>query len=122
MAAAVLISAVLLRSAFCGWICPLGFIQDAIHSLSARLQKRSVPIRKAFRTLTQRGRPVWMFLDRYLRYLKYGVLLWAVTGAAIYGVMVFREYDPWSALINIAEWTFTPGLVVLGLTLVPELA
>ena len=121
VAAAVLISAVLLRSAFCGWICPLGFIQDAIHSLSARLQKRSVPIRKAFRTLAQRGRPVWMFLDKYLRYLKYGVLLWAVTGAAIYGVMVFREYDPWSALINIAEWTFTPGLVVLGLTVLGSL-
>jgi polyferredoxin len=121
VAAAVLISALLLRSAFCGWICPLGFIQDTIHAFSAWLQKRFVPIRKFFRTLAQRGRPVWMFFDKYLRYIKYGVLIWAVTGAAIYGVMVFRDYDPWSALINMAEWTFTPGSVVLGLTLIGSL-
>jgi polyferredoxin len=121
VAAAVLISALLLRSAFCGWICPLGFIQDAVHSLSARLQKRFVPARKFFRALARRGQPVWMFLDKYLRYLKYGVLLWAVTGAAIYGVMIIRDYDPWSAFINIAEWTFSPGLVVLGLTVAGSL-
>jgi len=57
------------------------------------------------------------FLDRYLRLIKYGVLIWAVVGAAVYGVMVFRDYDPWSALINILEFSFTPGLVVLGITL-----
>ena len=117
LAAAVLISALLLRSAFCGWICPLGFTQDLIHGISAWMQKRSVPVRKGVRALTKNGQPVWNFLDRYLRLVKYAVLVWAVTGAAIYGVMVFRDYDPWSALINIAEWTITPGLVVLGLTL-----
>jgi len=121
VAAAVLITALLLRSAFCGWICPLGFIQDMIHSFSAWLQKRFVPLRKFFRALSQRGQPVWMFLDKYLRFVKYAVLAWAVTGAAIYGVMVFKDYDPWSALINMAEWVFTPGLVVLGLTLVGSL-
>jgi polyferredoxin len=118
IAIGVLVIALLLRSAFCGWLCPLGFIQDMLHSLSAWLQKRFVPARKFFRTLSQRSKPVWSFLDKYLRFLKYGVLIWAVTGAAIYGMMVFRDYDPWSALINIAEWTFTPGLFVLGLTLV----
>ena len=118
LAIAVLVTALLLRSAFCGWVCPLGFIQDMLHSLSTWMQKRSVPFRKAMRSLSHRGRPVWMFLDKYLRFVKYAVLVWAITGAALYGVMVFRDYDPWSALINIAEWTFTPGLVVLGLTLV----
>jgi polyferredoxin len=121
LAIAVLVTALLLRSAFCGWICPLGFIQDILHGSSAWLQKRFVPARKFFRSLSQRGQRVWAFLDKYLRFIKYGVLVWALTGAAIYGVMVFRDYDPWSALINIAEWTFTPGLVVLGLTLVGSL-
>ena len=121
VAAAVLITALLLRSAFCGWICPLGFIQDIIHGFSAWLQKKFVPVRKSFRTISQRGQPVWKFLDKYLRFVKYGVLVWAVTGAAIYGVMVFRDYDPWSALINISEWIVTPGLIVLGLTLVGSL-
>jgi polyferredoxin len=121
MAIAVLVTALLLRSAFCGWICPLGFFQDILHNFSAWLQKRFMPVRKFFRSLAKGGQPVWSFLDKYLRFLKYGVLVWAVTGAGIYGVMVFRDYDPWSALINIAEWTFTPGLVVLGLTLVGSL-
>jgi len=118
LAAAVLISALLLRSAFCGWICPLGFIQDIFHGFSTWIQKRFVPVRKAVRGINSRGARLWSFLDKYLRFVKYGVLVWAVTGAAIYGVMVFRDYDPWSALINIAEWTYTPGLLVLGLTLV----
>ncbi len=118
VAVAVLAAALLLRSAFCGWICPLGFVQDILHSLSTRMQKRSIPFRKAMRSLAQSGRPVWVLLDKYLRFVKYGVLIWAITGAAAYGVMVFRDYDPWSALINIAEWTFTPGLVVLALTVV----
>ncbi len=121
LGAAVLLTALLLRSAFCGWICPLGSIQDAIHSFSAWLQKRFVPVRKFFRALNQRGQPAWMFLDKYLRFVKYGVLIWALTGAAIYGVMVFKDYDPWSALITIAEWTFTPGVVVLAATLVGSL-
>jgi polyferredoxin len=121
LAAAVLVTALLLRSAFCGWICPLGFIQDLIHNFSAWLQKRFVPARKFLRAISKRGQPLWVFLDKYLRFVKYGVLVWAVTGAAIYGVMVFKDYDPWAALINIAEWTFTPGLIVLALTLIGSL-
>jgi len=121
LAAAVLVTALLLRSAFCGWICPLGFIQDLLHNFSAWLQKRFAPTRKFLRTISKRGQPLWTFLDKYLRFVKYGVLVWAVTGAAIYGVMVFKDYDPWAALINIAEWTFTPGLIVLALTLIGSL-
>lgn len=121
VAAAVLITALLFRSAFCGWICPLGFIQDLIHNFSVGIQKRFMPVRKAARALSNHGRPIWSFLDKYLRIIKYGVLVWAVTGAAIYGVMVFRDFDPWSALINIAEFTFTPGIIVLGLTLIGSL-
>jgi polyferredoxin len=94
LAIAVLVTALLLRSAFCGWICPLGFIQDLMHNLSLWLQKRFIPLRKALRSLGRRGRQTWAFLDKYLRFVKYGVLVWAVTGAAVYGVMVFRDYDP----------------------------
>src|SRR4030065_1553054 len=69
------------------------------------------------KTLKVRGARL-VFLDRYLRLVKYGVLAWAVIGAAVYGFMVFRDYDPWAALINIAEFSFTPGIVVLGIILV----
>lgn len=117
MLIAVLVTAFLLRSAFCGWICPLGFIQEMISSLSRFLQKKSVPLRKAIRNL-RRQLGELKELDKALRYFKYVVLVWSVVGAAYYGVMVFRNYDPWAALINILEFHFTPGLVVLILTLV----
>ncbi len=117
LAAAVLITALLARSAFCGWICPLGFIQDVIGSTSAFLQKRFVGLRKILRIIKTKAAPL-AFLDRYLRLLKYAVLIWAVSGAAVYGVMVFRDYDPWSALLNIAEFSFTPGIVVLVVLLI----
>ncbi|OGN89721.1 MAG: hypothetical protein A2Y88_05155 [Chloroflexi bacterium RBG_13_48_10] len=117
---AVLVTALLTRSAFCGWICPLGFIQDLFSNFSAFLRKRFPSLRRAFKTLKTRGARL-AFLDRYLRLVKYAVLAWAIIGAAAYGVMVFRDYDPWSALINIAEFSFTPGLVVLGVMLVASL-
>jgi len=117
---AVLVTAFLFRSAFCGWVCPLGFIQDLVSGFSAFLRRRFSFLRKAVNALKKHGARL-AFLDRYLRLLKYAVLAWAVIGAGVYGVMVFRDYDPWSALINIAKFSFTPGIVVLGVTLVASL-
>lgn len=118
--AAVLVTALLVRSAFCGWVCPLGFIQDLISSFSAFIQKRFPGLRKAVRAFKARAAR-FSFLDRYLRLIKYGVLAWAISGAAVFGVMVFRDYDPWSTLLNIAEFSFTPGVIVLGVTLIASL-
>jgi polyferredoxin len=113
---AVLAVALLLRSAFCGWICPLGFLQDLVSNLGSVLQKRIPGLRRAVSSLKKRGARLAV-LDRYLRYIKYLVLVWAVGGSAYYGIMVFRDYDPWAALLNVAEFSFTPGVVVLVVTL-----
>jgi polyferredoxin len=114
---AVLVIALLLRSAFCGWICPLGFLQDLVSNLSSVLQKRIPGLRRRIASLKKRGARLAV-LDRYLRYVKYLVLAWAVGGAAYFGTMVFRDYDPWSTLLNLAEFSFTPGVIVLVVTLV----
>ncbi len=114
---AVLVTALFTRSAFCGWVCPLGFLQDLMSNLSKVLQKRIPGLRHAIATLKHRGARLAV-LDRYLRYIKYLVLTWTIGGAAYFGVMVFRDYDPWSALLNLGEFSFTPGLIVLGITLV----
>jgi polyferredoxin len=120
LAGAVLLVALLARNAFCGWICPLGFLQDMVSKVSTWVQKRFRPVRRAVKVLKTRG--AWLsVLDRPLRLLKYGVLVWAVGGAAALGVMVFRDYDPWAALLTIAEWSIGPGLFVLGVTLVASL-
>ncbi len=117
---AALAVALLARNAFCGWICPFGFIQDLVHNFSNFVQKRVPGIRKAVKTLKQRGARLAV-LDRYLRFLKYGVLAWAVGGAAAYGFMVFRDYDPWASLWNLLELSLAAGTVVLAVVLVASL-
>jgi polyferredoxin len=112
MLIAVALTAVFLRSAFCGWVCPLGTIQDLVSSMSRYLQKNSPGLRRAITTLKRRTGHLEV-LDRYLRILKYLILVWAVGGSAYFGYMVFRDYDPWATLLNLAEFSFTPGVIVL---------
>ncbi|MFN8483092.1 MAG: 4Fe-4S binding protein [Anaerolineae bacterium] len=127
---AVIALAVVARGAFCGWICPLGAIQEWLFKLSLGLQKR-VPVlgrgMKALKTrlgVTPRQRlahpnetPWILRLDYTARYLRYAVLAWILVGTAYYGYMVFRDFDPWSALIHVAELQLTLGGVLLGVTL-----
>ncbi len=109
-------TALLARSAFCGWVCPLGFIQEMISAFSRFLQRKLPGLRRIMKRARSNTR-VLAVLDRYLRYMKHVVLAWAVIGAGAYGLMVFKDYDPWSALISLGEFSFTPGLVVLGVIL-----
>ena len=117
---AALVVALVARNGFCGWLCPFGFIQDMVASFSAFVQKRVRPVRRAVKALKTKGARLAV-LDRYLRFLKYGVLAWAVIGAAVYGFMVFRDYDPWAALWNLLELSLTVGTIVLGIVLVASL-
>jgi polyferredoxin len=117
---AALVTALLARNAFCGWLCPFGFIQDMISSFSAFVQKRVPAVRKTVKILKTRGARLAV-LDRYLRFLKYGVLAWAVLGAAVYGFMVFRDVDPWAGLWNLLELSLTLGTIVLAIVLIASL-
>lgn len=132
--ASVLLLAVVARGAFCGWICPLGAIQEWLYAGSAWLQKRIRPLGRGVRTLKawagarparrfdQRGAPTLIErIDGWLRYGRYVVLAWAVLGAAGYGYMVFRDYDPWAALLTIGELELTGGAIVLVIVLVASL-
>lgn len=112
--------ALVARNGFCGWLCPLGFIQDMVSRFSAFAQKRVPGVRKAVKVLKTRGKGLAV-LDRYLRFLKYGVLAWVVIGAAVYGFMVFRDVDPWAGLWGLLELSFTMGTVVLLVVLVASL-
>lgn len=117
---ATLVVALVARNAFCGWLCPFGFVQDMVASFSVWAQKRVPGVRKAVKSLKAHGARLAV-LDRYLRFAKYGVLAWAVGGAAVFGFMVFRDYDPYAAMWNLLELSVAPGLAVLALTLVGSL-
>ena len=120
LALAVLLLAFLARGAFCGWICPLGFLQDVAAGLSAFVQRRVPTAFRGMRALRRKAAPL-AILDRPLRLLKYVVLAWAIWGAATFGVMVFRDVDPWIALLNIGQESAGLGTLVLGLTLLGAL-
>jgi hypothetical protein len=114
---AVLVLALVARNAFCGWLCPLGFLQELVSGGSRLLQRRVGPIRRAVRWLKVRARPLAV-LDRPLRLVKYAVLAWAVGGAALWGVMVFRDVDPWFALLELIRLSVVPAAAILGLIVI----
>ncbi|NLO74189.1 MAG: 4Fe-4S binding protein, partial [candidate division WS1 bacterium] len=81
--AAVLITAILFRRAFCGYICPLGTLQEIFSRLGRRIFKRAYRLPAA--------------VDRPARWLKYVVLVVVVIGSARTADLIIRPYDPWAA-------------------------
>lgn len=110
------ITAILFGPVFCGWVCPLGTVQEWFAGIGRRLFKR-------------RGKKFGYYnnfiparIDRILRYTRYLVLAWVLYMTAVTGKLVFSDVDPYFALFNF--WTSevaVGGLIVLGLTLAASL-
>lgn len=106
----VFVIAILFGAAFCGWICPLGSIQEWIGKLG----------RKIFGKKYNQIIPAKV--DKYLKYSRYLVLAWIIYATATAAKLVFSDYDPFHSLFNI----FSPevalsGLIILGVSLVLSL-
>lgn len=102
-----LLLALLFGPVFCGWVCPLGSLQEWFSGLGRKLFKRR-----------RYNHFIPAQIDKPLRYLRYGVLAWVLYMTAVTGKLIFAEYDPYFAMFNF--WTgevALAGLVVLGLTL-----
>lgn len=103
--------ALLFGPVFCGWVCPLGTVQEWFASLGRKLFKK----RRYNHFIPAK-------IDRPLRYLRYGVLAWVLYMTATSGTLIFAEYDPYFALFNFwSSEVAVGGLVVLGLTLAGSL-
>ena len=104
------VTAVLFGPAFCGWICPLGSVQEWIGKIGKAIFKRKY------------NRFVPAKLDKILRFARYFVLVWVLYMTAVSGKLIFSDIDPYFALFNF--WTSEAalgGLVVLGITLLLSL-
>jgi polyferredoxin len=112
LACAVVLLALVGRGFFCGWLCPLGSIQEAIRGMAHGVAGRAPWLRQTGRTI-RAHMPWWPRVDHILRYGRYVVLVWAVGGAAATGVMVFREVDPWNALLSVAAFEISTAFIVL---------
>ena len=129
---AVVVTTVVARGAFCGWLCPLGTVQEWVHTFSRWLQRRIPPLGRAMRGLNKAlnprtprgavgGATLGQRLDRWFSYGRYLVLAWIIGSTIAYGSMVFRDYDPWAALLNLVEWQLGFGTLILAISLIASL-
>jgi polyferredoxin len=102
LAGLVLVLSLLFGAVICGWACPFGTIQELFGKLGRKL------IGKRYNKL------VPMSIDKYLRYLRYGVLTWVIYATATSAKLIFEEYDPYAALFSFwSEEVAIPGLIIL---------
>ncbi len=103
----VIVLALVFRRAFCGYICPLGAIQEFAGKLGIKLnggKRATMPAA----------------LDRPARFLKYGVLVFFAVWSWQAASLVIRPYDPWVAWMHLTSKEllveFSIGLAVLGVS------
>ncbi|WP_233516444.1 4Fe-4S binding protein [Oceanispirochaeta sp. M1] len=87
----VFAAALLMGPLFCGWICPFGTFQEWISRIG----------RKIFRKKHNHFIPYKY--DRYLRFIRYIVLIWVLFMTARSGQLFFADIDPYYALFQF--WT-----------------
>jgi len=92
--------------AFCGWMCPLGAVQDFLAAMARRFsgEPRHIPGKKSPARLPMRVSPK---VDRTLRYIKYAVLAFVIFAS------VGAVYPPLHS--------FCPARAVFSLKLTPLL-
>lgn len=95
---------------FCGWICPMGTVQEWVSRLGRRLFG------------SRHNTFVPPSIDRFLRYLRYIVLVWVVYATAATGTLVFEAWDPYYTMFNLwSDELVWSGVAVLTIVLVLSL-
>lgn len=113
--AATVILALIFRRAFCGRICPLGFLQELMAKLGRFLFKGRLELRSKWHAR----------LDKIFRYLKYGVLIYFLALTWLTGYLAIRAFDPWVAYHHLfSDELFSAyllGFILLAISLVGSL-
>ncbi|MBU0927947.1 MAG: 4Fe-4S binding protein [Spirochaetes bacterium] len=91
LAVIALALSVLFGPVVCGWVCPLGSLQEWFGSIGRRI------FGKRYNTFVPAR------IDKPLRYLRYLVLAWVSYMTIVSGKLFFQDLDPYYALFNF--WT-----------------
>jgi polyferredoxin len=106
----VFLLTVLFGPVFCGWVCPLGTVQEWIGWLGKIVFKKKY------------NRFIPAKVDRYLRFIRYAVLLMVLYQTAYTAKLVFQDVDPYYALFHFwSGETELAALIILGVTLLLSL-
>ncbi|HEX3045248.1 MAG TPA: 4Fe-4S binding protein, partial [Bacillota bacterium] len=109
---ALVLTTLLFGGIFCGWICPLGTLQDGLNRLGRKLKLPQIKVPQA--------------LDRYLRWLRLPFLALVLFESYTLVKLWFTDFDPFRLIFGI-HWISEPnkitvaGWVVMGLFLVLSL-
>ncbi len=103
---ALIVATLIAGGFFCGWICPLGTVQDWIYAIRKRIVKKPLKIPPQ--------------VDHYLRYLKYGVLALVVIMTVRDMTLWFANYDPFRVFFHFS-FESTTAYIVLGVTILLSL-
>jgi polyferredoxin len=96
---ATLIVTILMGAVFCGWICPLGAIQEGLNWIGRKIFAKNIKVPKK--------------LDMPLRSLKY-ILLGLITLMTIKtGKLWFEGYDPFKAFFHFEFETSTYVILII---------
>jgi len=87
----LLIGALLAGAAFCGWICPLGALQDLLSGVRKRLKLPAATVPP--------------HVDRWLTYGRYLVLAGIIYGTATTVRLWFADFDPYRTFFGLG-WIF----------------
>lgn len=94
----------------CSYICPLGSLQEWLSKIGKKIFK------KKYNAFIPRK------IDKILRYLRYGVLIYVVYLSTQSLRLIFLEVDPYFALFNFwSDEVTLGGLLVLGIIMLSSL-
>jgi polyferredoxin len=91
---AILIISLVLKKAFCGWLCPVGTLSEGLWRLGKRLFKRNLTV------------PRWLdYPLRSLKYLLMGFFVWSVAGMSTDALEGFI-YSPYNKMADVKMYLF----------------
>lgn len=106
----ILLLSVLFGPVICGWVCPLGSIQEWVGKIGRKLFPKKY------------NRFIPSAIDGPMRYLRYVILAWILYVTARSGYLLFNDYDPYVALFGFWNGEAAPSaIIILVVTLILSL-